>query len=164
MHATPRQRVATVPRVTLYVREADAPVWDRARALTSGSEDSLSSLVTEGLTQVVERRERQLRAEKNTSDRMGPVELNGVDWYDEDKPRKLRFSGVVVSEQGRAAVYITRGKKVVVEVVDRMGSTRIVVFDSFEEFRDTREQLDLDPSSIIETADAMGEEYYEEID
>lgn len=166
MHAaTETERRPPVPRVTLYVRDSDAGVWDRARALSAGSEESLSSLATEGLAIVVERRERQARLDSENADRMEQVELEGVDWHDAEKPRRLRFVGVVASEQGRYVTYITRAKKVVLEYVDPLTPNQLAIFDSFDDFKEqTADRFELDPSLLTETADALGEDYYEEIE
>jgi hypothetical protein len=47
-----------MPRVTLYVKDTDIEVWNRARALSNDSDESLSSLVSEGLRLAIQQRER----------------------------------------------------------------------------------------------------------
>ena len=43
-----------VPKVTLYVKDSDAPIWEKARALAGAGDESLSALVTDALRQRVE--------------------------------------------------------------------------------------------------------------
>lgn len=53
-----------MPKVTLYVRDSDTAIWDRARALvTDGNEASLSTLVTDALAELVPRLERERQGE-----------------------------------------------------------------------------------------------------
>jgi hypothetical protein len=163
MHAAETSARTTVPRVTLYVKDSDAPIWERAKALTSGADDSLSSFVAEALTDLVQKRERSLQATRDLADHMETVKLNGADYFDEEKPRKLRFTGMLVTEDAGTTVYITKAKKVVMEVYRPHGADLLRVFESFEEFRDD-DRHGLDASTITMVADALGEEYFEEID
>jgi hypothetical protein len=52
-----------VPKVTLYVKDSDAPVWGKARALAGAGDESLSALVTDALRQHVERLEAHQKIE-----------------------------------------------------------------------------------------------------
>lgn len=47
-----------MPKKTLYVKDSDVPIWDRARAIAGDS--GLSTLVIEALADYLPRRERQL--------------------------------------------------------------------------------------------------------
>jgi hypothetical protein len=52
-----------VPKVTLYVKDTDALVWENARALAGAGDESLSALVTDALRERVERLEAQRKIE-----------------------------------------------------------------------------------------------------
>ena len=163
MDASTEQRTA-VPRVTLYVRDADTPTWDRARALLEGDdENSLSSLVTEALLALVERRERERKAETELRDSMETIELSGLDWRNRELPRRLRFTGVFVHEDGTAAFYLTQAKKIVMEVSEA-GETLLHVFDDFYDFREAAERLQIVERAIQPVAEALGVEHFEEIE
>jgi hypothetical protein len=54
----------TMPKATLYVKDADAATWERAKALTGDTEESLSSVVSELLRSYVERQETLRSAEE----------------------------------------------------------------------------------------------------
>lgn len=153
-------RGPSMPRVTLYVKDSDAGIWDRARALTSGSEDSLSSFVSDALQVAVMRRERQLRADRENADHFETIELEGVEPADLSQPKKLRFVGLLVHEDKGSTVYITRGKKIVVESGP---DGALNVFDSFEDFEEVAKSYK-NTSVIHEVADALGEQYFEEIE
>lgn len=153
-----------MPRVTLYIKDSDAAIWDRARALTSGSEDSLSSLVSEALDLLVTKRE-QLQ-QRAAGDTMEAIELEGVDRFDNEKPRKMRFVGVLAVEGSNFDIYITRGRKVILEERSPIAENRLSVWDSFNEFRDEveSERLPLSAAELTQVAEAMGIEYVEDID
>jgi hypothetical protein len=51
-------------KVTRYVEDADAATWERAKALTGDTEESLSSVVSELLRSYVERQEALRSAEE----------------------------------------------------------------------------------------------------
>jgi hypothetical protein len=161
-----RRRIATVARelmnkITLYVKDSDRALWERAKALATGDE-SLSSLVVEGLALVVERRERAAAS----ADQWETIELSGVDYYDDEKPRRLRFRGVLASSPRDCAIYVTKGKQVVLEHIrPGLEPNQLQTFAAFDEFKDDdRVQSWLVSGTFEEVADALGVEYFEEID
>lgn len=162
MHAQPETiGRSPVPRVTLYVKDSDAPIWDRARALVSTDENSLSAFVTEALETLVVKRERQQQAGDTLDAQLESIEISGVDWFNDERPKRVRFKGALAHESGQATYYVTKGKQVVVEFAHPTGKDRIRVFESFDEFK---EASDGDPETIQAVADAIGEDYFEEID
>lgn len=156
-------RVA-MPRVTLYVKDSDAPIWDRARALVSGSdEDSLSALVTECLAAGLEKRERALKVEKSISDQLENIELVGVNAGTE-QPRRIRFKGFLAHESEHTSVYVTKGKQIILEGT-QWPTSEITVFESFDELREAVERGGAWPAGMMEdVAEAIGEEYFEELE
>ncbi len=153
-----------MPRVNLYVRDSDMPTWDRARTFTKEQDgDSLSSFVAEALGRLLDERERQVAAQKETADKMKAIELRGYDWHDTDRPRKLRFTGACVAESGKTSAYLTRSEKIILES-DTSRETILAVFDSFEELESSEVGGDLDGSFMLEIAEALGRDYAEEIE
>jgi hypothetical protein len=71
-----------VPNKTIYIREADAEVWQRAEKLAG---DSVSALITEALRRYVEQEEQK---ERTGMERI-EVEL----WGPEDRPYEATFVG-----------------------------------------------------------------------
>lgn len=157
---------ASMPKVTLYVKDSDATVWDRARVLVSGGdEDSLSSLVTEALSLLVDRREREREAEKVMADRLESVELDGVDGRDPNIPRRIRFKGMLAHESRDTSFYVTKGKQIVAET-QAGDHSAISVFENFDELKTAVDRGGSwkDDAVLDAVAQALGEDYYEDID
>ncbi len=154
-------------RVNLYVRDADVPTWERARAYTKEQDgDSLSAFVAEAITELLDKREQQARVRKQAADSMETIELRGYDWFDEGRIRKLRFTGTQVAFEDAGdlmlAGYITRAGKI---ILDRVGDrSSLVVFENFEEFATSKVAALCNGSFVLQIADALGQDYAEEID
>jgi hypothetical protein len=71
-----------VPNKTIYIREADADVWQRAEKLAG---DSVSALITEALRRYVE--------EEEQKERTGMESIEVEFWGPEDKPYQAAFVG-----------------------------------------------------------------------
>ena len=160
-----------MPKVTLYVKDSDGPIWDRARSLvTKGDDDSLSAFVTEALALHVERRERELRADKDLA---GSMESYTIRVEPEDAPpRTLRFTGAHVHESvemygGTQDVYVTKARQIVV-TTSMHGS--VIDADMFPNLDALQEVDKLGHSDearlelLREVAAALGREFIEDID
>jgi len=71
-----------VPNKTIYIREADADVWQRAEQLAG---DSVSALITEALRRYVE--------EEELKERTGMESIEVELWGPEDMPYQAAFVG-----------------------------------------------------------------------
>jgi hypothetical protein len=71
-----------VPNKTIYIREADAEVWQRAEKLAG---DSISALITKALRRYVEQEEQKERA--------GMESIEVEKWGPEDTPYRAAFVG-----------------------------------------------------------------------
>ena len=153
-------------RVTLYVKDAAAGIWERAKKVTEEDDESLSGFVTDAVLTAVERREREREATKARGAAIEEIELKGVDYHKDEMVRRLRFRGVLVLENpgAKASFYVTAGKKVVVEHWSPIpnGQPALELFDSYQEFLDESERFDAEAINAV--ADAVGEEYLEEIE
>lgn len=162
-----------MPRVTLYVREADQEVWERAKAL-AGGEESLSAVVSEALRQYVERWERQEKAREKLQQQMEPIELKVNAWRgnepDHRRTYRVRFTGTLVGTTDPdgwrsgdwTEVYLTEGGNLVV-----YGSWKDFLFykkcEDFDELIESYGQR-LGEDVLAEIAEAMGEDYAVEIE
>ncbi len=152
-----------MPRVTLYVKDSAAQVWERAKALVGDGDESLSSLVTEALEALVSRREREVAATAKLREQMKQIDLAGFDFDDPGQPRNLRFVGVCVGKVGEAAAYVTRGHKIITESSGQ-GGNYYSVFNSFDELRVHEVGEEMDQELMSRIADSLGARYIEEIE
>ncbi len=163
-----------VPTKTIYVREADAEIWDEAEKLAGGS---VSALITEALRRYVEEEKLKERSgmEKirvelwRSKDDETPYEAEFVGrWLvypDRDETRTgERFSsaggqydagaywGVALTRRGKIAVYTAHCNDGFAPMLD--------VYDSFEKAEEAGE-----PSDILAMAAAeMGADYVQKLD
>src|SRR5258708_32901745 len=84
---------AHMPKVTLYVKDGDAPVWDRAKALTGDTEESLSSVVSELVKSYVDGQESRRTAEERTGKGMQELEFELSGPLNNNVRRVAKFSG-----------------------------------------------------------------------
>ncbi len=154
-----------MPRVNLYVRDADVPTWERARAYTKEQDgDSLSAFVAEAITELLDRREQQSKVRRDAPDSMETIDLRGFDWFEEDKPRKVRFTGAPAAEYAMLTAYITRAGQVVVVRDTEDHRSMLLVFRNFEEFESSSVAAAGGGSFVLQVAEALGRDYAEEID
>jgi hypothetical protein len=109
-----------VPNKTIYIREADAEVWERAEKLAGGS---VSALITEALRRYVEEQEQKEKRGMETIEVefWGPGDVpydasfvgRWLLWPDETETRTGEpgydlgaFYGVALTRRGNIAVYI----------------------------------------------------------
>jgi hypothetical protein len=146
-----------MPKVTLYVKEADEPIWDRARQLAG---DSLSSIVSRALAAYVEEQETRAKAQTEMQRAAETVTLL-VEPHDRPT-RKVRFTGVLAHESnaGGTHAYVTTSGKVVLAHYDRAMLLSVEVFDTYQEFLASEPTGDI-AAAVAET---MGEEWIEDID
>lgn len=155
----PVAEVNRMPKVTLYVKDADAPLWERARQLAG---DSLSSIVSRALAAYVEEQERRAAAQSALERGAATVTLEVEP--DEGPSRKVRFTGVLAYEGEESihqdAYVTTSGKVVIAHFIDDGQIGSLTVFDSYKQF------LSTNPSTVVgaAVAETIGEEWIEEID
>src|SRR6187200_2318353 len=100
--------VSRMPKVTLYVKDADAPIWERARQLAG---DSLSSVVCRALSAYVAEQEEMARAKRHAE--MNTAEVT-IDVEPDGRPaRKVRLVGTLAHEAVNGDAYITTSGKIV---------------------------------------------------
>ena len=109
-----------VPNKTIYIREADAEVWQRAEKLAG---DSVSALITEALRRYVEEEEQKERTgmERIEIDLWGPGDIpyqaafvgRWLLWPDETETRTGEpgydagaYYGVALTQRANIAVYM----------------------------------------------------------
>ena len=153
-----------VPKITLYVRDAYADVWDRARKLTDDSDDSLSSFVSDALKDAVERKEEEQQAESALADRMEPVELELYGRRNQDHSQTVRFTGVLLAQDEREiySIYQTKGGKFVLHVDTPLDGSSHSVYDSLEELQEADEKLD--QGLLADAFEAVGRPFIIDID
>lgn len=154
-------------RVTLYIREADRDVWEKAKAL-AGSDDSLSGVVVEALRDYVENEERRRNAKDECDQEMKPVELlvnvrNQHTGKFTAAKRKVRFVGVLLYSLGPRRVYLTRGGKLVSYCEDSSGIGWCDEYETIDDLAEAEREF-LGDDALAEIAESMGEEYITEID
>lgn len=157
--------VSRMPKVTLYVRDADAPVWEKARHLAG---DSLSSIVSRALAAYVDEEETRARA-KNAIERDAVSITLDVQPDDERPRRKVRFTGVLAHEgeesHSYADAYVTTSGKVIlaIQIPSMVGlrTDRVVVYESFDDFAASANPH-LETKAAV--AEILGEEMIEEIE
>ena len=154
-----------MPRVTLYVKDSDLPVWEAARTLAESRQESLSTLVTMALEVVGAQRD-HARTPQATADEdaMSPLELHGWDWFRRDQPRHLRFVGAKIGHEGTVTAYLTRGRRVILEEWQILDERYLAVFDSFEALQAHPLAEALDSGLLVDLAGAAGAPFVEVID
>ena len=117
---------AIVPKKTIYVREADAELWEEAEKLAGGS---LSGLIADALQRYVEEERRREQGMKTIEVLTGPsiytgrrVQFEGrwLVYPDPDNPRAFEgpiteghhdkkgvYYGVALTRRGNIAVYVS---------------------------------------------------------
>jgi hypothetical protein len=143
----------SMPKVTLYVKDADSNIWERARKL-AGDSDSLSRIVTEALAAYVPQREAIVALEKRSARKMKAVELKGI-VPGGIAPQKVRFVGALlfslpktvyrrleasknaeIEQVGTTDLYLTGGGTLVVHENggDRPHGSDVMAFRAFTDF------------------------------
>lgn len=118
--------VTGMPKVTLYMKDADAPIWERARQLAG--ENGLSAVVSRALAAYVNEHEKRATATSELERRATTITLQAQP--DGGPQRKVRFTGVRAGESDQFDAYVTTGGKVVLD--DRDGG--VFVCDGYEDF------------------------------
>jgi len=158
-----------MPKITLYVKDASTPLWDRARKLAGGT-DSLSGIVTEALAAYVPEEEARRRAEKQIGKRLQPhtFELHGAahDGYSQTlkfigaelaQTKLIGVSGARELQGGTGTLFVTKGRNLVL-VEDRGKSgTTVRVSKTFTEF--VRDHGSKFKDQINEIAAAVGDDF-----
>jgi hypothetical protein len=156
--------VSRMPKVTLYVKDVDAPIWERARQLAG---DSLSSIVGRALAAYVTAEENRATAQTALERKAQSIV---IDVEPEEGPsRKVRLTGVLAAEGIKTNRYMidayvtTSGKIVLLENAQGISGLRaesVRVFEDYDEF------LQAEPTEELGAAiaEALGEEWIEEID
>ena len=154
-----------MPRVTLYVKDSDLPVWEAARSLAESRQESLSTLVTTALELVGgQHAHARAQAEPAVPDAMTVVELEGRDWFRRDQPRRLRFVGARVAHEGTVTAYVTRAQKIVLEEWQILDERYLAVFDSFDALQAHPMSEALDSGLLVDLAGAAGTRFVEVVD
>ncbi len=157
-----------MPKVTLYVRDEDQPVWARAHALAAKMEDSLSAIVTEALRRYLDQKEREHAARAAWAGKMQPVELR----VDHGAQFTVRFTGTRLAtlrqQDGKErTVYLTAAGKLVYyeQLTEDVGAYE--VFDSFDALQHALVRSE-GPMAVDEflarVAEALGTEFVLHID
>jgi len=155
-----------VPNKTIYVRKADAEVWQRAEELAG---DSVSALITEALRRYVEQEDQKERTdmERIEIELWGPEERpyqaafvgQWLLWPDEDETRTGEpgydlgaYYGVALTQRGNIAVYIQH--------VNDGFAPRLKTYHSFEEA-----EKDVMPGDILAmAASEISDGYVQKLD
>ena len=152
-----------VPKVTLYVKDCDAPVWEKARALAGAGDESLSALVTDALRQRVERLEAQRKIEAG--------DITTITLAVGDPEKKVRFTGrLLVSRRlGGAETQIYQMKDGrIVWFQQRRNGNLYELYESLAKLADkTMSQgvvTDEDTALLEEASAAAGEEFLIDLD
>ncbi|BAS29381.1 hypothetical protein [Limnochorda pilosa] len=153
-------------KVTLYVRDGDGQLWERAKAL-AGGDDSLSGLVTEALRRYVDEQERKQAARQEVKDRMREYVLETTiisGGVVTGSKRKVRFVGALLAEGQEATtihdVFLTSGGKLVHFIEASDGN----FYDVYETLDDLAARAAVPEDVLAEAVEALGEEYVVNID
>lgn len=160
------KEVLLVPNKTIYVREGDTELWEKAETLAGGS---ISSLIADVLRRYVEQEERKEQMDMETIE----VQLGGGRYGEEygaefvgrwllppgDETRTAEpgndagvYYGVALTQRGKIAVYSGH--------VNGLYPYGLNTYDSFEEA-----EADSVPTDILAAAAAaMGADYVQKLD
>lgn len=147
--------VARMPKVTLYVKDSDAPIWDKARQIAG---DSLSSIVSRALAAYVEQDEMRKQAESALEKQASRIEFD-VDPDDRPK-RRVGFTGVLVFEGRDDDVYVTTSGKVIRTSTFGSRVEEMLVYDDFDDFEASKPGEE----AIAAVAAALGVRWVQELD
>jgi hypothetical protein len=149
-----------VPRITLYVKDTDLPVWNRARALADARGESLSALVLTALDLVTGPPDAPARSPET----MTQTEVTGWDWHQRTRPRTLRFIGTTVAAVGAVTAYLTRSGRIVLVEWALLDERYLAVFESFAALQADPVASALDSELLVDLAAAVGTAYVETLD
>jgi hypothetical protein len=176
-----------MPKKTLYVKEQDEPIWERAAKLAQGDEDSLSKLVVEALAEFVTKKEAQRQGEERTGRPMQEYKFENFGTLNRGVRQTIRFVGVLLFEKehrdfGKTSsdshqLFLTKSRKLVwikKELDERdnqkrqdgptRGATFKVFDEFFGEFEDTEELQEIFGDRFPEIAAVKGEDSVLEIE
>jgi hypothetical protein len=154
-----------MPKVTLYVKDADQEVWDRAKRLGDGSGESLSSFVSEALRAAVQRRDEALEVAASVAGRMEQVELQLHGPLNDHHTQTVRFTGVCVAmdDSRTIKIYMTRGGRFVLHFDHPKEGATHKVYRRLEDLRDEYKDV-MDERLIADAFGAVGRPYVIDID
>lgn len=154
-----------MPKVTLYVKDADLEVWDRAKRLTGDSSDSLSSFVSEALRAAVVRKGQALGAAASVTGRMEPLELRLHGILNDHHAQTVRFTGACVAEDESRTIriYMTKGGKFVLHFDHPQEGATHKVYRRLEDLRDEYKDV-MDERLIADAFAAIGRPFVIDID
>jgi hypothetical protein len=152
-----------VPKVTLYVKDSDAAVWEKARALAGAGDESLSALVTDAVRQRVALLEGQRKIDAG--------DTTTITLAVGEPEKKLRFTGRLIASRrldgADTQIYQMKDRRIVWFQERRQGN----VYDIHESLEDLADKMmgqsgALDEVTILleEAFAAAGEEFLIDLD
>jgi hypothetical protein len=149
-----------VPRVTLYVKDTDLVVWDRARDLAAERRESLSALVLIALELITGPPDAPARL----PDTMTHTEVTGWDWHQRTRRRTVHFIGTMVAAVGAITAYLTRGGRIVLVEWALLDERFVAVFESFASLQADPLADALTSELLVDLAAAVGTQYVETLE
>ncbi|WP_053961236.1 hypothetical protein [Sulfobacillus thermosulfidooxidans] len=142
-----------MPRRTLYVREEDQVIWEKAEALSD--QESMSALVTEALRRFILAKEQAAGTSPYQRIELEITEINrnGMP-YD----RKVAFTGRELVDDGPLVVYETAKHRLLFYHEELQ---RYWIYRTIEQAIKSDE---FPPTLLAAVADALGQEWVEEWD
>ena len=158
-----------MPKITLYVKDADQGIWDKARSLSG---DSLSGFVTTALRRHLHQEERRAAAETAFSNRIQEIELEVWGAVNEHRTYKVRFEGVCLVDHDNERIYETAKGNLVVWRSHPLDGATYEKADSIEDlhrileerYEDKPEEYEWWIGLLAEASEARGEDFVIEID
>tara|TARA_B100001146_G_C16141577_1_gene416989 strand:- start:473 stop:940 length:468 start_codon:yes stop_codon:yes gene_type:complete len=123
-----------MPKITLYIRDDDTPIWERARSL-AGSDTSLSVLVRDALREHLERRNR-IQRDSSNSRKMSEHRLSIGGYVNGGVRRDVRLMGVKLAHAEAIkmtyVLFFTGQGRWVVHSDAGSNGARIDIFNNFQ--------------------------------
>ncbi len=151
-----------MPKITLYVKDADQGVWNKAREMSA---DSLSGFVTAAVREQVDREGRRRAAHTGE---MALVELE----VDNPQPHRVRFTGQLLAHwaegEREEEIYLKRGGELVYVWGDTEASS-YRVYESIDDLKEDwagaiEEGRRVAMQLLAEASEELGEEFVVDLD
>lgn len=154
-----------MPKITLYVKDDQLPVWDRARSLSAAAGGSLSAFVSGAIEREVARLDDELTAEAARTRLMEPVELQLRGTLNDNRLQTIHFTGACLArdESQSIRIFTTRGGKFVLHFDHPVEGSTYKAYDTLEALRDDYKDV-MDDRLINDAFAAMGKPFVIEIE
>lgn len=151
-------------KLTLYVKDDQLRMWDRAKALSADAGISLSTFVAKALEKAVATRDRELADEAARTRQMDAVELHLHGALNDNRQQTIRFTGACIAtdESRSIRIFATKGGKFVLHFDHPVEGATYKAYDTLDALRDDYKDV-MDERLLSEAFAAMGAPFVIEI-